>query len=154
MKNYPILILLLLLKNTIFAHCQIPCGIYNDALRIVEMKEDFHTIKKSIIKIKELSKSSDGFSHNQLTRWVITKDEHASNIQKIVSEYFLTQRIRETNPKYIEQTTLLQKLLVSAMKCKQNLNQDNVDKGLNIVASFSDVYFDSHGLEHLNKIEN
>ena len=56
MKNYPILILLLLLKNTIFAHCQIPCGIYNDALRIVEMKEDFHTIKKSIIKIKELSK--------------------------------------------------------------------------------------------------
>ena len=43
---------------------------------------------------------------------------------------------------------------MSAMKCKQNLNQDNVDKGLSLVTSFSEVYFDSHGLEHLDKIEN
>ena len=154
MKKYYLIIIILFLSNTIFAHCQVPCGIYDDVLRILQIKEDFNTIDKAIDKIKELSKYSDEISHNQLTRWVIAKEKHASNIQKIVSEYFLTQRIKETNQKYIEQTTTLQRILVMAMKCKQKLEQDYVNKGLNLVTSFSEVYFDSHGIEHLNKIEN
>jgi len=105
-------------------------------------------------KIRELSQYSDETSHNQLTRWVIAKEDHASNIQKIISEYFLTQRIKETNQKYIEQTTILQRALVTAMKCKQNLEKDNVNKGLNLIKSFSEVYFDSHGLKHLEKLED
>ena len=154
MKKYILLFIIILNNKIILAHCQIPCGIYDDVLRIKQIKEDFYTIKKAINEIKKLSENSDEITHNQLTRWVITKENHASNIQKIVSEYFLTQRVKETNLQYIEQTTLLQRLLVSAMKCKQNLNQDNVDKGLSLVTSFSEVYFDSHGLEHLDKIEN
>ena len=154
MKKYFFIILILLFNNRVFAHCQVPCGIYDDALRILQIKEDFNTIKKAVIKIKELSKYSDEISHNQLTRWIIAKENHASNIQKIVSEYFLTQRIKETNQKYIEQTTILQRILVTAMKCKQNLEKDNINKGLNLITSFSEVYFDAHGLEHLEKIEN
>ena len=154
MKKYFFIILILLFNNKVFAHCQVPCGIYDDALRILQIKEDFNTIKKAVIKIKELSKHSDEISHNQLTRWIIAKENHASNIQKIVSEYFLTQRIKETNLKYIEQITTLQKLLVIAMKCKQSLDHVNVNKGLNLITSFSEVYFDSHGLKHLEKLEN
>ena len=154
MKKYFFIILILLFNNTVFAHCQVPCGIYDDALRILEIKEDFNTIKKAIIKVKELSKYSDAISHNQLTRWIIAKENHASNIQKIVSEYFLTQRIKETNLKYIEQITTLQRLLVTAMKCKQSLDHVNVNEGLQLITSFSEVYFDSHGLKHLEKLEN
>ena len=154
MNKYYLIITILFFSNTIFAHCQVPCGIYDDVLRILQIKEDFNTINKAMDKIRELSQYSDETSHNQLTRWVIAKEDHASNIQKIISEYFLTQRIKETNQKYIEQTTILQRILVTAMKCKQSLEKDNVNKGLNLVTSFSEVYFDSHGLEHLNKIEN
>ena len=154
MKKYFFIILILLFNNTVFAHCQVPCGIYDDALRILEIKEDFNTIKKAIIKVKELSKYPDEISHNQLTRWIIAKENHASNIQKIVSEYFLTQRIKETNLKYIEQITTLQRLLVTAMKCKQSLDHVNVNEGLQLITSFSEVYFDSHGLKHLEKLEN
>ena len=154
MKKYFFIILILLFNNRVFAHCQVPCGIYDDALRILQIKEDFNTIKKAVIKIKELSKYSDEISYNQLTRWIIAKENHASNIQKIVSEYFLTQRIKETNLKYIEQITTLQKLLVIAMKCKQSLDHVNVNEGLHLITSFSEVYFDSHGLKHLEKLEN
>ncbi len=154
MKKYFFIILILLFNNRVFAHCQVPCGIYDDALRILQIKEDFTTIKKAVIKIKELSKYSDEISHNQLTRWIIAKENHASNIQKIVSEYFLTQRIKETNLKYIEQITTLQKLLVIAMKCKQSLDHVNVNEGLHLITSFYEVYFDSHGLKHLEKLEN
>ena len=154
MKKYFFIILILLFNNRVFAHCQVPCGIYDDALRILQIKEDFNTIKKAVIKIKELSKYSDEISHNQLTRWIIAKENQASNIQKIVSEYFLTQRIKETNLKYIEQITTLQRLLVTAMKCKQSLDHVNVNEGLQLITSFSEVYFDSHGLKHLEKLEN
>ena len=153
-KHITVIYTTVLIHNLIMAHCQVPCGIYDDVLRIIQIKEDLDTIKKAIIKIKEISKYSDEVSHNQLIRWVTTKEEHASNIQKIVSNYFLTQRIKETNQKYIDQTTTLQRLLVVAMKCKQNLEEENVNKGLNLVTYFSEIYFDSHGLEHLEKMEN
>ena len=154
MKKYILLIIVFLMNNTIFAHCQIPCGIYDDAIRILQIKEDFKTIEKAMVKIEELSKISDALSHNQLNRWIIEKENHASNIQKIVSDYFLTQRIKETNEKYYEQISILQRLLVLAMKCKQTLKKENVQKGLKLVTSFSEIYFDSHGLEHLKKITN
>ena len=75
-------------------------------------------------------------------------------LQNIIADYFLTQRIKETNLKYIEQTTTLQKLLVLAMKCKQTTEIDNVEKALQLVASFSKIYFDSHGIKHLEELSH
>jgi nickel superoxide dismutase len=117
----------LLLQGSLLAHCQVPCGIYNDAARIIQIQEDFSTIQKAMTKIKELSQQQDATSMNQLTRWIMTKDEHASKIQKVVSEYFLTQRIKAKTEgseysTYVKQTTTLHQLLVSAMKCKQTVD--------------------------------
>ena len=153
MKKYILLTTIILLgQSLIRAHCQVPCGIYDDSIRIIQIKEDFTTIKKAMIKIKELSTNSDALSKNQLYRWVNEKDKHASNIQNIITNYFLTQRIRETNSKYFEQVTSLQKLLVIAMKCKQSVDKENIEIGLKLVDLFSQAYFDSHGLEHLKEI--
>ena len=89
-----LIILFLLLQGSLLAHCQVPCGIYNDAARIVQIQEDFSTIQKAMNKIRELSEQQDATSMNQMTRWILTKEEHASKIQKVVSDYFLTQRIK------------------------------------------------------------
>tara|TARA_Y100001936_G_C15817206_1_gene529763 strand:+ start:317 stop:781 length:465 start_codon:yes stop_codon:yes gene_type:complete len=154
MKKYIFLFLIIFSHNKVFAHCQIPCGIYDDAVRIIRIKEDFQTIKKAMLKINELANTPNPLSLNQLNRWIIAKEDHATNIQKTISEYFLTQRIKDTHQNYIEHTTILQKLLVIAMKCKQTLEQDNVNNGLNLITSFSEIYFDSHGLKHLDRLEN
>ena len=116
----------LLLQGSLLAHCHVPCGIYNDAARIIQIQEDFSTIQKAMTKIKELSQQQDATSMNQLTRWIITKDDHASKIQKVVSEYFLTQRIKAKTEDsefdtYVKQTTTLHQILVSAMKCGRGL---------------------------------
>ena len=87
----------------------------------------------------------------------MTKDEHASKIQKVVSDYFLIQRIKaktqgsEYNT-YVKQTTTLHQILVSAMKCKQTIDEQNVKLGINLIDQFVEGYFDSHGLEHLQKL--
>ena len=144
----------LLLQGSLLAHCQVPCGIYNDAARIIQIQEDFSTIQKAMTKIKELSQQQDATSMNQLTRWIITKEDHASKIQKVVSEYFLTQRIKAKTEgsdynTYVKQTTTLHQILVSAMKCKQTVDDSNVDRGIQLVDTFIGYYFDKHGLEHL-----
>ena len=150
---YILLILFLTIQSIAVAHCQVPCGIYDDALRIVQIKEDFKTIIKAMDKITQLSEKSDPLSNNQLNRWVMTKDQHAGNIQIIVSEYFLTQRVKtDKSQKYIDQTTTLHQVLVAAMKCKQTVDDSNVDRGIQLVDIFIGYYFDSHGLDHLKKL--
>tara|TARA_Y100000758_G_scaffold252994_1_gene189556 strand:+ start:143 stop:616 length:474 start_codon:yes stop_codon:yes gene_type:complete len=150
---YTLLIPFLTIQSIALAHCQVPCGIYDDALRIIQIKEDFKTIRKAMDKISQLSEKSDPLSNNQLNRWVITKEQHATNIQKIVSEYFLTQRIKtDKSQKYIDQTTTLHQALVAAMKCKQTIDDSNVNHGVELVNTFVEYYFDDHGLEHIIKL--
>ena len=144
-------IALLFNGDLLLAHCQVPCGIYDDALRIIQIKEDFSTIDKSISNINKLSGSSDPLTLNQLNRWIVTKERHASNIQKIISEYFLTQRIKvDIGEKYVDQVTTLHKILIEAMKCKQTVNPYHVNNGIELIDKFCKSYFDDHGLEHLN----
>ncbi len=152
-----LIILFLLLQGSLLAHCQVPCGIYNDAARIVQIQEDFSTIQKAMNKIKELSEQQDATSMNQMTRWILTKEEHASKIQKVVSDYFLTQRIKvkTEGPEYdlyVKQTIYLHQILVSAMKCKQTVDSKNVDYGLDLIESFIDLYFDAHGKDHIKQL--
>ena len=152
-----LIILFLLLQGSLLAHCQVPCGIYNDAARIVQIQEDFSTIQKAMNKIKELSEQQDATSMNQMTRWILTKEEHASKIQKVVSDYFLTQRIKVKTEGteydlYVKQTIYLHQILVSAMKCKQTVDSKNVDYGLDLIESFIDLYFDTHGKDHIKKL--
>ena len=146
-----------LLQGFVFAHCQVPCGIYNDAVRIIQIREDFSTIQKAMDQIDALSNQQDATSMNQMTRWIITKEDHASKIQEVVSDYFLTQRIKE-KPKgpdyvlYVNQTTTLHQILVAAMKCKQTVDSKHVVQGLDLTESLIDLYFDTHGKDHIQKL--
>ena len=152
MKKYLILLTLLLNIGLLYPHCQVPCGIYDDAVRIVTIKEDFATVSKAMVEIKTLSAKNDPQSLNQLNRWIVTKEEHATNIQKVVSDYFLTQRVKSKNKNYDRHLRFLHELLVSAMKCKQTVESKNIDNGLKSLDNFVDIYFDEHGLEHLKKM--
>ena len=61
------------------AHCEIPCGIYDDQLRIEMIKEDIGTVEKSIRQIKALSQEETA-NYNQIVRWVTNKEAHANKI--------------------------------------------------------------------------
>ena len=108
--------------------------------------------------IKDLSKKENALSLNQSTRWVNTKEEHATNIQDRISHYFLIQRIKPKTGKeydlYVKQTTLLHQVMVSAMKCKQTVDSKNVTDALKLLDQFIDLYFDEHGKKHIKKIDH
>tara|TARA_B100000214_G_scaffold330561_1_gene271032 strand:- start:402 stop:869 length:468 start_codon:yes stop_codon:yes gene_type:complete len=153
MKKYILYLIILFNHKAIFAHCQIPCGIYDDVARIIEIKEDLETIKKAMIAINKYSDSSQTIDLNQLNRWIDAKDQHASNIQHITSNYFLTQRIKPANNNYLKQLEILHQILISSMKCKQTVKIENVTICNDLVESFSKIYLNEHEAKHLKTLE-
>ncbi len=113
-------------NKTAQAHCQVPCGIYDDAARIAQLEEDVVTITKAIGNINKLSGKTDATSVNQAVRWVQTKEVHASHIITVVSEYFLTQKVKVKAKdaagytKYLESLARHHAVMVAAMKTKQD----------------------------------
>jgi nickel superoxide dismutase len=111
---------ILMLTQLSNAHCQIPCGIYNDHARVQSMIEDATTIEKSAKLIAELSGKSDAQSQNQLVRWVMNKENHAQKIILTISDYFLTQRVKPSQQDYVERLKKHHAIIIAAMKTKQN----------------------------------
>lgn len=115
-------------QRQVAAHCQVPCGIYDDAARIQAMLEDTTTISKAIGEISSLAGSHKAANFNQLIRWITTKEEHASHIIKTVSEYFLTQKVKpvaageEGYEDYLKKLAAHHAVMRAAMKTKQTVD--------------------------------
>jgi nickel superoxide dismutase len=132
--------LLLIAVINVEAHCEIPCGIYDDELRANLIYEHTTTIEKSMQKISELSKQNP-VNYNQLIRWVSNKEDHATQIQNIVSQYFMTQRIMPDTKQYTEKITLLHQMLQAAMKCKQTTDPAHIQTLRSLLKEFEVLYF-------------
>ena len=130
--------------STVSAHCEIPCGIYDDQLRTQLIAEHATTIEKSMKQIMALSKANPT-NNNQMVRWVSNKENHATEIQQIVSQYFMTQRIKPDQKMYSEKLAVLHKMLIAAMKCKQTTDLSHVNALRAHLKEFKMLYFgDSH----------
>jgi nickel superoxide dismutase len=137
----------LCLTPAIWAHCEIPCGIYDDAARYDLLEEHITTIEKAMTQIAELSAAGDK-NYNQLVRWIVNKEEHAVQFQEIVWQYFLTQRIKpvpadagEEYQTYLRHLQLYHEMLAYAMKCKQTTDKANVEKLKELVKESRELYF-------------
>jgi nickel superoxide dismutase len=159
--GFPAMLMLVTMGSQVNAHCEIPCGIYDDKMRIVMLEEDIATIEKSMKQIVALS-SETPVNYNQLIRWVMNKDNHAEKIQETVSQYFMTQRIKPVadrnsgeGQKYVRELALLHELLVYSMQAKQTTDMQNVQTMRRLVREFANSYLseadrkyveDYHGL--------
>ena len=149
-----LLLIAVIVPVQIYAHCEIPCGIYNDKMRIDMLKEHVTTIEKSMNQIIELQKA-ETINYNQLVRWINNKDEHADEMQHIVTQYFMTQRIKPVDgsdkaalEKYQKELGLLHEMLVYAMKAKQTTDVQNCTKLNELIDSFYNSYFSEEEKEH------
>ena len=133
----------LLTNTSADAHCQVPCGIYDDDARISAMRENATSIRKAMTEISTTMGAGTVVAFNQATRWVIEKDRSATAIQEIAADYFLTQRVKaaegEARAAYVEQLEGFHAVMVTAMKCKQQVDAktaDALDAAINSVAKW------------------
>ena len=135
------------------AHCQIPCGIYDDELRVQLIEEHIGTVEKSMKKIVELS-AEDDEDYNQIVRWVNNKEAHAQKIQDIVTAYFMAQRIKPPKDhgdekvvnEYTHKLALLHAIQIHAMKAKQSTNLDEIETLRELTGKIRGAYFGEEGV--------
>jgi nickel superoxide dismutase len=131
---------ILLLVSLAAAHCEIPCGIYDDEMRIEMLREHITTIEKSMNQVILLEKDANRKA-NQLTRWVMNKEQHADELQEIVSQYFMTQRLKPDAKDYASKLQLLHEMLLAGMKSKQTTDLGQVKRLRELVDLFEKAYF-------------
>ena len=134
------------------AHCQIPCGIYDDELRVQLIEEHIGTVEKSMKKIVDLS-AAESVDYNQLVRWVNNKETHAQEIQDIVTAYFMAQRIKpavdhedtDAMNEYIHKLAILHAIQIHAMKPKQSTDLEQIETLRKMTTMFREAYFGKEG---------
>ena len=142
----PIAFCLLATAAPLLAHCEVPCGVYGDDARFAALEEDLTTIEKAMMQIAALADQTDAQSANQLARWVATKEDHANKIQRVVAQYFMTQRLKEVEEgdeavaAYTGKLVLLHKMLRGAMRCKQTVDLEQVEKMRALLHEFKHAY--------------
>lgn len=149
-----LLLFMLMLGSSMktYAHCEIPCGIYADSVRIVLLTEHIATIEKSMNKINELS-TAKKVNYNQLVRWITNKEDHAKKIQEIATQYFMFQRVKVSDDSEVQKKNamllaVLHEICVYAMKSKQTTDLKYIKKLNESVHHFSHLYFGKEGHHH------
>jgi nickel superoxide dismutase len=133
---------LYLIPTLLSAHCQVPCGIYDDEKEFTIMMEHTETIRKAML---EMAKEEDGDmaqSMQQFVRWVNNKESHAQKIQDICAEYFLAQRVKASMDDYEEQLVAVHTIIVAAMKAKQNSDTAYADALEKAIHDYAHIYLD------------
>ena len=140
------LLIWFMLAPQAFCHCEIPCGIYGDEMRLQMIGEHITTIEKSMKEIVRLSSEQDK-NYNQIVRWVTNKEAHADQLQEIVCQYFMTQRVKPVDEKdadpyekYVKSIILLHKMLIEAMKTKQSTDLATIETLKSLLHDFSSLY--------------
>jgi nickel superoxide dismutase len=145
----PILLFLFVVPQSLLSHCQVPCGIYDDEMRIKMISEHITTIEKAMKQVIELSKESKP-NYNQIVRWVFNKEKHAEELSQILTYYFMAQRItpvdadkKETQSYavYQKKLELLHHLLIYTMKAKQTTDLSIIEKLRTLLEEFKKAYF-------------
>ena len=121
-------------------HCQVPCGIYDDASRVQQMLEDVSTIHKSIDEIYKLNDEKDVQSAQQLIRWVNNKEIHADKIINTISDYFLTQRVKPSSEDYLLRLSEHHAVIILSMKVKQKADAKIAEDLKQAVEALSKYY--------------
>jgi len=135
--NVLLFCLIVFLPRLLPAHCQVPCGIYGDGEKFTELEQHVETVAKAFAEL------GSELNPNQQVRWVLNKESHAHKIQTELMDYFLTQRIKDSQPNYTELLKSIHAVAVAAMKCKQSAEVSAVEELRVSLVEFKKLYQES-----------
>ncbi len=130
--------------NTVSAHCDIPCKVYDPAI------PQYSTL--SIIRFIDLINEIDSSNMSannvaQLSRLVDVKEEHAKEVKKEIStiwgDYFKEPQIQ----KFPEIHDLVHSIMQDASKCKQSIDRGNAENLLKNINKFTEIFWKTKDIE-------
>ena len=127
------------LFGTVYAHCDVPCGIYETDT----MTHAAHTCQVMVEKAQALGDTSDIEHMNQFVRIVATKEKHAERVKHEVAvlwgDYFKPEHLE----KYPDLHDKVWSTLKQASKVKQSMDMDACVTLQQKVAELAEIFADT-----------
>lgn len=151
MKIFFILVITKLLpENIAYAHCDIPCGIYDPH----HAQLAAHTVIRMTNLINDLTVTSKDPTFKErkeiihkIARYTRVKEEHAElvkdEIRVIWGDYFKEEHLKQ----YPNLSSLVFIIMKLASKAKQEINIDNANDLLEKVQKFAEIFYITKGLK-------
>ena len=124
---------------TLYAHCQMPCGVYHDQMIYDKIDEYYETMYKCVAAMNN-NEFKTVTEKNQFIRWVMTKDRMSDEVAEIITAYFLQQKIEPTADN-ADMVASLHKILFLLPAIKQNAD-------LKMIKQFGDEWDHFKSLFH------
>ncbi len=131
-------------SKTIYAHCDIPCGIYDPH----NMQMAAHTVIRMTQMIIDLEEGDDHkkFTH-QMARLVKVKEEHGElckhELRVLWADYFKPEHLE----KYPDLHEIVFKTMKLASKSRQEINIEAAEELLSNTQKIAEIFFETKGLK-------
>ena len=126
----------LLPTKPVYAHCDIPCGIYDPHSAQLAAK----TVLKMVQKINELPKNHELITMNSLTRIVMVKEEHAELCKKEIlilwTDYFKEEHLE----KFPDLHDLIWKTTKLCSENKRSVDEIKATELIEAVNTIADIF--------------
>ena len=113
-------------QSNLYAHCQMPCGIYHDEIVFAQIDQYIETMTKSLNVLAD-NKFSNPQERGTFVRWVALRDSNSDEMASLITTYFLQQKIKVGEEGTPEKLASAHKLLVDLMHIKQQIDNKAVD---------------------------
>ena len=139
-------------ENLAYAHCDIPCGIYDP----YQAQLAAHTVIRMTQMLGEVNPPSHKASEGQedikvmhdISRMTHVKEEHASLLESelmtLKNDYFSKAELKEKYPDFWEP---FKKALESNTKARQVIDLKSAKETLESVMQIAEMFYDSKGLK-------
>lgn len=142
-KSIVFKILNLIPEKTAFAHCDIPCGIYDPYVA----QRAAHTVIRMTQLLTDLKRDDETKAEHDVARLTHVKEEHSSLLEEeldtLRNDYFKEEHFKE----YPNLHDLFVKTLKSAAKARQGIDMQSANETLSGVQEIAEIFFKTKGVE-------
>ncbi len=128
----------------VYAHCDIPCKIYDPYTAQVAA----HTVIRMTQMLEEAKAMPDDVSReHHISRLTKVKEENSEivkhEVRVIWGDYFKDEQMQKIH----DASNLVHNIMMSASKAKQEINMEEAKKLLSLVLEFSEKFYQTKGFE-------
>ena len=125
-----------------YAHCDIPCGIYDPH----QAQLAAHTVIRMTQLLTEIKRDNETKAEHDVARTTDVKEEHSNIIEEeletLRNDYFKEEHYKE----YPNLNELFVKILKSASKARQNIDIAAAEETLSGILEIAEIFYKTKGV--------
>lgn len=134
----------LLPDKTAYAHCDIPCGIYDPH----NAQMSAHTVIRMTQLLQEIKRDDETKAEHDIARITHVKEDHSNiledELMTLKNDYFKKEVVEKLGE---EPWELFKKALASSSKARVGIDLESAKEALEYVMQIAELFYRSKGLE-------